>query len=105
MKIFILLISRKRFKYQFSLNGGMELIRELKPKGIIVIPNDLRQQLQLKEYDKLSFRKEGDTLVIKKKEEDVGKFLDDFFTIARTKGKDITLEEIKKIEDESYDLP
>jgi len=39
------------------------------------------------------------------KEEEIKKFLEEFFTIARTKGKDITLKEIRKIEDESYDLP
>lgn len=83
----------------------MEIVRQLKPKGIIVIPSDLRQQLNLNDYDKLSFNKEGNKITIEKKQEDKMKFLKEFFTIARTKGKDITLEELKKIEDESYDLP
>ena len=39
------------------------------------------------------------------KKKDSKRILEEFFTIARTKGKDITLEELKKIEDESYDLP
>lgn len=83
----------------------MEIVRQLKPKGIIVIPSDLRQQLNLNDYDKLSFNKEGNKITIEKKQEDKMKFLEEFFTIARTKGKDITLKELKKIEDESYDLP
>ena len=83
----------------------MEIVRQLKPKGIIVIPSDLRQQLNLNDYDKLTFNKEGNKITIEKKQEDKMKFLEEFFTIARTKGKDITLEELKKIEDESYDLP
>ena len=32
-------------------------------------------------------------------------YLKEFFTLARTKGKDITLEDIKRIEEESYDIP
>jgi hypothetical protein len=30
--------------------------------------------------------------------------IEEFFTITRTEGKDLTLKDLKKIEDESYDL-
>lgn len=38
-----------------------------------------------------------------KDEDDAKKALNDFFTIARTNKKDITLEEIRRLEEESYD--
>ena len=82
----------------------MELIRQLKQKGIIVIPHDIRKQVNLQEGDSISFKIEGEKIIIEKKEQDVQKFLKHFLRY-RKKGKSLTLEELKKIEDESYDLP
>jgi len=83
----------------------MELIRQLKHKGIVVIPQDIRVQANLKEGDSISFSIVDGKIIIKKYKRDDKKFLDLFFNISRTKGKDLTLEELKKIEDENYDLP
>ncbi len=81
----------------------MELIRELKPKGIIVIPKDIREQAKMKERDKLAISVRGDEIIIKK-QQDGNAWLKDFLKY-RKKGREITLKELKKIEDESYDLP
>ncbi|MEK6856138.1 MAG: AbrB/MazE/SpoVT family DNA-binding domain-containing protein [Nanoarchaeota archaeon] len=83
----------------------MELIRQLKHKGIVVIPQDIREQANLREGDSISFSIVDDNIIIKKHRKNDKKFLEMFFSVSRTKGKDITLEELKKLEDESYDLP
>lgn len=83
----------------------MELIRQLKPKGVVIIPQDVREQANIKEGDEISFSVIDNNIVIKKHKKNNKKFLDLFFNLSRTKGKDITLSELKKMEDESYDLP
>lgn len=40
-----------------------------------------------------------------KKDQDVEQFLEDFFSLSKKHKKNLTLEDIKKSEDESYDLP
>lgn len=82
----------------------MELIRQIKPKGIVVIPIDIRKQVDLQEGDSISFKTEGKKIIIEKKKKDVEAFLKHFMRY-RKKGKSITLKEIRDIEDESYDLP
>jgi len=82
----------------------MQFEREVKPKGIVILPKDLRDSLNFKTYDKIYLAKKGNELVITKKEEDAKEKLEQFFVYARTKNKDITLKEIKNIEEESYDL-
>ena len=82
----------------------MEIIRQLKPKGIIVIPRDIRKQIKLEEGDAISFTTEGERIIIEKKQQDIAAFLKHFLRYQK-KGKSITLKELKKIEDESYDLP
>jgi len=81
----------------------MEIIRQLKHKGIVVIPQDIRKQIKLQEGDSLSFKTEGDKIIIEKKKQDVAEFLRHFLRY-RKKGKSMTLEELRKIEEESYDL-
>ncbi len=81
----------------------MEFVREVGDKGQVVIPKDIRILLGIKERSRIVFEISNKEVKIKKK--DSKKILEEFFTIARTKRKDITLEELKKIEDESYDLP
>ena len=83
----------------------MEIIREIGEKGQVVIPKDIREMLRIKDNDKIIFKVKESEVIIKRKDENVDKFLEEFFTIARTKGKDLTLKDLKKIEDESYDLP
>ena len=51
-----------------------------------------------------SFTTEGERIIIEKKQQDIAAFLKHFLRYQK-KGKSITLKELKKIEDESYDLP
>jgi len=81
----------------------MELIRELKPKGIIVIPKDIRESVNLEVGDRLSFTVEDNRIIIERKKRDVKAFLKEFFKYQK-KGNEFTLKELKKIEEESYDL-
>ncbi len=82
----------------------MIIKRQIGEKGQVVIPKDIREFLKLKIGSKISFEIK-DKEVILKQDEDIKEFLHEFFTIARTKNKDLTLEDLKKIEEESYDLP
>lgn len=81
----------------------MEIIRQLKPKGIIVIPKDVRKQINLEEGDSISFKTEGDKIIIEKKKKDIKEFMKHFLRYQK-KGKSPTLNELKRIEEESYDL-
>ena len=81
----------------------MEIIRQLKPKGIIVIPRDIRRQIYLEEGDFISFKTEGEKIIIEKKKSDVKAFLKHFLRYQKN-GKTMTLAELKKIEEESYDI-
>ena len=80
----------------------MELIRELKPKGIVIIPKDIREQAKFRERDKLAIRVHNGEVIIRK-QQDPKEWLKSVLKY-RKKGKEMTLEELKKIEDESYDL-
>ncbi len=82
----------------------MEIIRELKPKGIIVIPKDVRESVHLRVGDQVSFRTEENKIIIEKKKKDIDAFFKVFFRHQK-KGREFTLRELKKIEGESYDLP
>ena len=81
----------------------MELIRELKPKGIIVIPKDIRKTMKIKERDELSFSVRGNEIIIKKRQ-NTEEWLKSFLKYKK-KGKEFTLQDIKRYEEESYDLP
>lgn len=83
----------------------MIMEREIGKKGQVVIPKDIRQLLGLeKENSKVIFEVEDNEVKLKRKD-DPKKILQKFFTIARTRGKDLTLKDLKKIEEESYDIP
>ena len=81
----------------------MEIIRQLKPKGIIVIPRDIRKHINLEEGDEISFKTEGEKIIIEKKKRDVKAFLKHFLRY-RKKGKSMTLKELKELEEESDDV-
>ncbi|MEK6934055.1 MAG: AbrB/MazE/SpoVT family DNA-binding domain-containing protein [Nanoarchaeota archaeon] len=82
----------------------MEIVREMKPKGIIVIPKDIREMIRLREKDKITFTVRDDEIIIKK-QQNPKIWLNDFFNAPKKRRKSLTLKELKKIEDESYDLP
>lgn len=79
-------------------------MRELKPKGIVVIPKDVRDNIHLEVGDFITFRTEDNKIIIEKKEKDIDAFFKEFFKYQK-KGREFTLKEIKKYEEESYDLP
>ncbi len=81
----------------------MIIRRQLSEKGQVVIPKDIRNMLRLTEGDEVVFEIINNEVKIKK-EEEIEKFLNKFFNIARLK-KGPTLKDLKKIEEESYDLP
>ena len=80
----------------------MQITRPVSPKGQVVIPKDIRKILGLSEgKSEIIFEIENDVVKLRKK--DKLKILEEFCTIART-GKDITQEDLEKIEEDSYDL-
>ncbi len=81
----------------------MIIKRELGEKGQVVIPKDIRRLLGLRERDTVVFEV-VDKEVILRPEQDAEEFLKEF-TKYRRKGKNIALQELKKLEEESYDLP
>ncbi len=81
----------------------MELIREMKPKGIIVIPKDIREQMRIKDRDKVALSVRDGEIIIRK-QQNPEEWLKSFLKY-RKKGKSMTLKDIKRYEEESYDLP
>ncbi len=81
----------------------MIIKRQLGEKGQVVIPKDIRDALGLREGGEVIFEVVNNEVKIKK-EEKIEEFLQEFFSIARLK-KNLTLVDLKKIEEESYDLP
>ena len=81
----------------------MEITRQLGDKGQIVIPKDVRAMLKVKENQEITFVIENNEVKLKKKQT-AEEWMKHFLRY-RKKGKSMTLEELKKIEDESYDLP
>ena len=83
----------------------MIIEREIGKKGQVVIPKDIRKLLGLQQgNNRIIFEIEDNEIKLKRKDSSK-KILQKFFTIARTEGKDLTIKDLKKIEEESYDLP
>jgi len=81
----------------------MRFVREIGEKGQVVIPKDIRDLLQLRLGHKLVFEVQNNEVRITQ-EQTPDEFLKDFLSGPKLK-KSITLKELKKIEEESYDLP
>lgn len=81
----------------------MIIIRQLGEKGQVVIPKDVREILGLKERENIVFEIKDKEVNIKK-EQDPEEFLVDFLNMPKPK-KNLTLKDLREIEEESYDLP
>ena len=81
----------------------MIMKRQIGEKGQIVIPKDIREMFKLHKGESVTIEVKDSTIVIKK-EQDAKEWLKNFLRY-RKKGKSMTLQELKKIEEESYDLP
>jgi len=81
----------------------MRIVREIGEKGQVVIPKDIRVILGLKPKQNVVFEVQNNEVKIKQ-EEDAGKFLEEFLSLPKLK-KPLTLKDLKRIEEESYDLP
>jgi len=81
----------------------MRFVRQIGEKGQVVIPKDIRQLLGLKFKQNVVFEINNEEVRIKT-EQNPEEFLEDFLNIPKLK-RPLTLKDLKKIEDESYDLP
>ncbi|MEK6792985.1 MAG: AbrB/MazE/SpoVT family DNA-binding domain-containing protein [Nanoarchaeota archaeon] len=77
--------------------------RSLTEKGQLVIPKDMREYLKWKNKEEVIIEVKNDAVIVKK--DNSNEALERLLTMSRKKGNRITLEEIRKIEDESYDIP
>lgn len=81
----------------------MIISREMGERGQVVIPKDIREHLGLKKGSKVLFEVEEDKVTIKP--ENSEKLLDEFLNVKNKLKRSMTVEEMKKIFEESYDLP
>ncbi|MBU1252695.1 MAG: AbrB/MazE/SpoVT family DNA-binding domain-containing protein [Nanoarchaeota archaeon] len=82
----------------------MIIKRPLGEKGQVVIPKNIRTLFNLRKGENIIFEVNDNNVTIKpEKKEDIKNFLDEFFNSVSK--ENITLEDIRKAEDESYDLP
>lgn len=83
----------------------MILKRPIGEKGQVVVPKYIRELLKLRKGENVVFEQRDQEVIIKS-EQDPEEFLREFFSIARDKKKkDLTLEDLRRMEEESYDLP
>ncbi|MBS3074031.1 AbrB/MazE/SpoVT family DNA-binding domain-containing protein [Candidatus Pacearchaeota archaeon] len=80
----------------------MIIKRPIGEKGQVVIPKDIRELLNLNRGENVIFEIKNSE--VKLKREDPQKFLEEFFSTIKKK-RSITPEELKRIREESYDLP
>ncbi|MBU2615649.1 MAG: AbrB/MazE/SpoVT family DNA-binding domain-containing protein [Nanoarchaeota archaeon] len=81
----------------------MIIKRPLGEKGQVVVPKHIRTILNLRKGENIIFEVEDSKVTIKpEKKEDIKIFLDEFFNSVPK--ENITLEDIRKAEEESYDL-
>jgi AbrB family looped-hinge helix DNA binding protein len=81
----------------------MIIKRPIGEKGQVVIPKNIRKMLNLRRGEKIVFEV-IDKKITLQREQDGEEFLRDFLNVPKPK-KNFTLKDLKKIEDESYDLP
>lgn len=81
----------------------MEIVREVGEKGQVVIPMDIRILLGLKKRSKIIF--EVKDREVKIKPQQTGEEWLKSFLKYQKKGKSLTLRELKRIEEDGYDLP
>ena len=80
----------------------MIFTKEIDKKGQVVIPKYMRQSLGLKKGTKVIFELKNKENTIKPTQ-NPEEFLKDFLNVPKLK-KPLTLKDLKKIEDESYEL-
>jgi len=81
----------------------MRFVREVGQKGQVVIPADIREMLRLKHGQRIVFEVQDNEVKIRQ-ERSAEQAMSEFLSLPKLK-KPITLKELKKIEEESYDLP
>lgn len=81
----------------------MIIKRQIGEKGQIVIPRDIRRMLNLHKGKTVNITVREDEIIIKN-EQSNEEFLKDFLNVPKPK-KNLTLKDLRKMEDESYDLP
>ncbi|MEK6896501.1 MAG: AbrB/MazE/SpoVT family DNA-binding domain-containing protein [Nanoarchaeota archaeon] len=81
----------------------MEIVREVGKKGQVVIPKDIRLLLGIREKQQIVFEVKNNEVRIKP-QQNPKEWLKNFLKY-RKKGKELTLGELRRIEEESYDLP
>lgn len=81
----------------------MRFIREIGEKGQVVIPVDIRQLLGLMPRQRVVFEVQNNEVTIKQ-ENNAEQAMNEFLSLPKLK-KPLTLKDLKKIEEESYDLP
>lgn len=81
----------------------MMIRRKIGEKGQVVIPVDVRKFLRLRNGEDVVFEVVGNEVKMRK-ENDLH-VLEEMFDLAKDSRREITLEDLRKIEDESYDLP
>ena len=80
----------------------MRFVREIGEKGQVVIPVDIRELLRLRPRQKVVFEVQNNEVKIKQ-EKNAKQAMLDFLSGPKLK-KQLTLKDLKKIEEESYDL-
>jgi len=81
----------------------MRFVREIGEKGQVVIPVDIRHMLGLTPRQRVVFEVQNNEVTMKQ-ENNAEQSMKEFLSLPKLK-KPLTLKDLKKIEEESYDLP